>query len=110
VTRDEVTVSGTSIPAGASVNLCIGAANRDPAHFADPDALDLRRGHNKHLSMGSGPHHCVGAALGRMEVRVALEVLLTEWPEFREARPLYTVSFEESLRTRALKNLYVRRA
>lgn len=108
VTREEVTVSGTVIPAGAPVNLCIGAANRDPAHFAEPDTLSLRRDPNKHLSMGAGPHHCIGAALGRMEVRVALEVLLTEWPEFSEARPLYTVSYEESLRTRALKSLYVR--
>lgn len=110
VAREEVTVSGALIPAGATVNLCIGAANRDPAHFAEPDRLSLRRSPNKHLSMGAGPHHCIGAALGRMEVRVALEVLLTRWPKFREARPLYTLSYDESVRTRALKSLYVRRA
>ena len=110
VTREEVTVSGTLIPAGATVNLCIGAANRDHAHFEEPDSISLRRSPNKHLSMGAGPHHCIGAALGRMEVRVALEALLTQWPEFREARPLYTVSYDKSIRTRALEHLFVKRA
>ncbi len=111
VTREDVIVSGTVIPAGETVSLCIAAANRDPAHFAEPDTLSLRRSPNKHLSMGAGPHQCIGAALGRMEMRVALEVLLKEWPEFRETRPLYTVSYcVEALHTRAPKNLYVRRA
>jgi cytochrome P450 len=52
--------------------LCIGAANRDPAEFPDPDRIDIGRERNKHLAFGSGIHACAGMSLGRMEARIAL--------------------------------------
>jgi cytochrome P450 len=53
-----------------------GAANRDPARFADPDALDLQRQDNPHLAFAAGPHYCLGAALARAEVEIALSSML----------------------------------
>jgi cytochrome P450 len=110
VTTEEVELSGRAIPAGASVKLCLGAANRDPKYFAEPDGLSLRRNPNNHLAFAAGPHYCMGAFLARMEARVALETLLTAWPDFGAARPLSTVSYVESIQFRALKNLFVRAA
>ena len=58
--------------AGTYVHLGIGAANRDPAHFPDPDRLDIRRSPNRHLAFGSGIHTCAGNSLARMEAQVAI--------------------------------------
>lgn len=60
------------VPAGAYVHLCIGAANRDPAQFPDPDRLDIRRSPNRHLAFGLGIHACAGMSLARMEARIAI--------------------------------------
>lgn len=88
VTAVEVELSGVRIPAGAPVRLCIGAANRDPAQFADPASFLLPRTPNRHLSFGAGVHRCVGAALARTEVAAALRVLLRVAPHFRPVEPL----------------------
>jgi cytochrome P450 len=74
-TRD-TSLSGTVIPAGAPVQLCLSAANRDPAIFTEPDRLDLRRERRPHLSFGAGPHHCLGASLAREIGPAVLSVLL----------------------------------
>jgi cytochrome P450 len=73
-TRD-TEIGGTKIAAQTYVHLCIGAANRDPAQFADPDRLDIRRHPNRHLAFGSGIHTCAGNSLARMEAQVALQKL-----------------------------------
>jgi cytochrome P450 len=69
-------IAGTTIPAGAMVVCLIGAANRDEQKFPDADEFRIDRETNHHLSFGHGAHHCVGAFLGRMTSRVALESLL----------------------------------
>lgn len=78
---------GRTIRAGATVLGCIGAANRDPAVFAAPDVLDLRRDPNPHLAFGLGTHFCPGAQLSRLEGRAALPALLARFPRLRPAGP-----------------------
>ena len=57
---------------GDYIWLCIGAANRDPEEFPEPDLMDIGREKNRHLAFGSGIHACAGMSLGRMEARIAL--------------------------------------
>lgn len=72
----DVDVGGTMIPEGAQALVHIGAANRDPDAFPDPDRFDIDRQGGRHLGLGHGTHFCVGAALGRVLGRVALEDLV----------------------------------
>ncbi|MDP2261630.1 MAG: cytochrome P450 [Hydrogenophaga sp.] len=76
-------VGGVALPAGALVTLCIGAANRDPAQFPEPEALDIARAPNKHLAFGFGIHQCAGLSLARLEGRVAIGRFLQRFPDFR---------------------------
>ncbi|MDO9290638.1 MAG: cytochrome P450 [Hydrogenophaga sp.] len=76
-------VGGVDLPAGALVTLCIGAANRDPAQFPDPETLDLRRATNKHLAFGFGIHQCAGLSLARLEGRIAIGRFLQRFPDYR---------------------------
>jgi cytochrome P450 len=63
------------------------AANRDPARIAKPNTLDITRADNLHLAFGHGIHHCLGAALARLEGRIALGALLARFPRLRLAVP-----------------------
>jgi len=76
-------VGGVALDEGALVTLCIGAANRDPAQFADPDRLDLRRENNRHLAFGFGIHQCAGLSLARLEGRIAIGRFLRRFPDYR---------------------------
>lgn len=76
-------VGGVAMEAGTYIHVCIGAANRDPAHFPDPDRLDVTRSPNRHLAFGSGIHACAGMSLARMEGRVAIGKLLRRFPNLR---------------------------
>lgn len=76
-------IGGVPVEPGTRVTLCIGAANRDPAVFAEPDRLDLARHPNRHLAFGSGIHQCVGMGLARLEARVALGGFLARFPDYR---------------------------
>lgn len=79
----DVELHGVTIPEGQSVLLLYGAANRDPEVFPDPETFDLTRRPNPHVAFGAGPHFCLGSALARLEIRIALEELLTRLPELR---------------------------
>jgi len=81
-TRD-VRLHGTTIPAGRKVLLLYGAGNRDPRKYGpDADALDVRRRPSQVLSFGQGHHHCLGAAIARLQIAVSLEELLARIPSF----------------------------
>ena len=77
------TVGGVALPEGALITLCIGAANRDPAVYAQPEVLHLRREGNKHLAFGFGPHQCAGLSLARLEGRIAIGRFLQRFPDYR---------------------------
>ncbi|MCU0926128.1 MAG: cytochrome P450 [Hydrogenophaga sp.] len=81
------TVGGVDVAAGTLVTLCIGAANRDPAAFADPETLNLRREGNKHLAFGFGIHQCAGLSLARLEGRIALGRFLQRFERFELSAP-----------------------
>lgn len=79
VTKD-VEFHGQTVPAGSALLIVLGAANRDPERYADPDKFDIHRKVGLHLSFLIGPHYCLGSALARLEGRIALEELLKRWP------------------------------
>ncbi len=77
-----VEVAGVTIPAGTYLTIGIGAANRDPAEFPDPDRLDIAREPNRHLAFGSGPHVCIGLNVARLEGRIAIGRFLARFPDY----------------------------
>jgi cytochrome P450 len=79
---DDVEVYDRTVPAGSTMMFLVGAANRDERHFDDPDRFDIRRNIDKHLTFGYGIHFCLGAALARLEGRVALDEVLQRFPEW----------------------------
>jgi cytochrome P450 len=87
-------IRGVPMPAGTLVLGLLGAANRDPAQFADPDRLDLGRAEPRHLGFGSGIHYCLGASLARLEAQAALGTLLRRFPSLAldEERPVWRPS------------------
>jgi len=78
----DVEYYGQTIPEGSAVLLLVGAANRDERRYPDPDRFDIRRDLSQHLSFGYGPHYCLGAALARLEGRVALDEILNRFPNW----------------------------
>lgn len=82
-TTAPVTLHGTELPSGAQLALCIGAANRDPAHFDEPDSFDIGRMPNRHLAFAAGPHQCVGMSLARLEGTVAIGSFIARFPNYR---------------------------
>ncbi len=80
-------VGGTSLAAGTQIHLCIGAANRDPDQFPEPDRLDVRRSPNRHLAFALGPHQCAGMHVARMEARIAISRFLARFPKYSSAAP-----------------------
>jgi len=81
-------VGGIEMPTGTLVTMCIGAANRDPAQFADPDKFDIARGPNRHLAFGMGIHICAGNSLARMEGIVAIARLFGRFRQVEIAGPV----------------------
>ncbi|MFF0293756.1 cytochrome P450 [Kitasatospora sp. NPDC004614] len=81
------TVGGEPVPRDTGLMLLIGAANRDPRRFPDPDRFDPTRGGGRLLSFGGGPHYCLGAQLARLEAVTALPALLRRFPALAPAGP-----------------------
>ena len=102
-TTVDVEIGGRAIDKGAMVVTVIGAANRDPAHFPEPDRLDLGRVDNRHIAFGFGIHFCLGAPLARLEGQVALGTLARRLPALALAAD--TVEWRESQVLRGLKAL-----
>ncbi len=78
-------IAGVALPPDTLITLCIGAANRDPAQFPDPDRVDVARTPNRHLAFITGIHACAGMWLARMEGRVAIGRLVARFPSLRLA-------------------------
>src|SRR5581483_8333265 len=102
-TTQELTIRGVTIPENSSIYMLIGAANRDPEKFPDPEKLDINRPLTRSLGFGHGIHYCIGAALARLESQVAFETIIRglsnihmtiEKPEFR---PNYSLRGLQSL-------------
>jgi cytochrome P450 len=83
VVTEELEIGGAQMRPGHFVMMLLGAANRDPAQFPEPDRLDLGRHPNQHMSFGRGIHFCLGAPLARVEGQVALGSLVRRFPQLR---------------------------
>jgi len=103
---DDVELGGRAIKRGQAVIAVMGAANRDPARFADPDRLDLERTDNRHLAFGWAAHFCFGAPLARIEGQLAFAALLERLPRLRLATD--QISWRSNLGLRGLTALPVR--
>jgi cytochrome P450 len=103
--RDDVQLGGRSIKRGQAVMAVMGAANRDPERFPDPDRLDLARADNRHLAFGWAAHFCFGAPLARIEGQIAFSALLRRLPNLR-LRP-EPVTWRSNLGLRGLTALPV---
>ncbi len=103
--REDTEVAGVALERGQYLMLLLGAANRDPAVFDDPDALDVTRERNPHLGFGRGIHYCLGAPLARMEAEIILGKLLERFPDIRLAG---TPSRRRQIVLRGLSSLPVR--
>ncbi|MFE6760789.1 cytochrome P450 [Streptomyces sp. NPDC057689] len=106
-TTEAVTLGGTEIPAGVPVLVAIGAANRDPERFPDPDRLDLDRDASAHLGFGHGIHRCLGAPLARAETEIALRAVLDRFPGIRLAVPAEQLTWRHTRLVRGLAALPV---
>lgn len=102
---EDMEIGGKRIEQGQMVSLMLGAANRDPAQFPDPDRLDVARLPNKHLAFGAGPHFCLGAPLARLEARLAFAGLLRRFPKLGLAGD--SPQYREDFNLRGLKALQV---
>ncbi|WP_109482776.1 cytochrome P450 [Paraburkholderia sp. C35] len=83
MTMFDTEIGGVAVTAGTPVTLCIGAANRDPEQFADPDRFDIRRTPNRHLAFGFGIHQCAGLSLARLEARIAIGRFVQRFPSYK---------------------------
>lgn len=106
-TTSEVEVAGVRIPAGELVFASLPAGNRDPDFIASPDVLDISRGAPGHLAFGHGVHHCLGAPLARMEMRIAFPALLRRFPSLALAEPFEDVAYRSFHFIYGLKSLAV---
>ena len=82
ITTQTVSIAAQALDAQTPITLCIGAANRDPEQFPQPDRMDITRSPNRHLAFGSGIHQCVGMSLARLEGSIAIARFLERFPQY----------------------------
>ena len=105
VALEDIEVGGKTIHKHQQALLLLGAANRDPVHFSDPDRLDITRQENPPLTFGHGIHHCLGAPLARVEAQIAINSMLRRMPEIQLATD--QLEWRDMLTLRGLKALPV---
>ena len=106
VAAQELPIGARRVGVGEGLILCLGAANRDPEQFADPDRLDIGRRENRPIAFGHGIHFCLGAPLARIEARIAFATLLRRLPGLRLETDV--LEWEPSLSFRGLARLPVK--
>jgi len=107
ITTADVEVAGVPIPAGQLVFASLPAGNRDPEFIDEPETFDIRRGAPGHLAFGHGVHHCLGAPLARMEMRIAWPALFRRFPDLTLAEDFDHVAFREFHFIYGLRSLQV---
>jgi cytochrome P450 len=107
ITTTAVEIAGAPIPAGELVFVSLPSGNRDPDFIDSPEMLDIRRGAPGHLAFGHGVHHCLGAPLARMEMRIAFPALLRRFPTLALAEDFADVPFRSFHFIYGLKSLEV---
>ena len=107
IATHDLELGGRRIREGQQVVLMLAAANRDPARFAAPDALDLGRDNPRSLAFGHGIHFCVGAALARVEAQIALPALFARFPDLALVRPPAVKDYKPSMVLRGLERMPV---
>ncbi|MFY0529028.1 cytochrome P450 family protein [Archangium gephyra] len=108
IAREDITVSGVTIPRGDLVFAVLASANRDERQFKDPNTLDLGREPNKHVSFGLGIHYCLGAPLARLEGQIAIQTLVNRFPNLRLATPAESLKWRTGVLMRGPKKLPVK--
>jgi cytochrome P450 len=101
----DVVIGDTAIADGSLVLVMLAAADRDPARFDNPDALEVTRTDNPHIAFGRGVHYCLGGPLARLEGRIALDVFLRRFPHFELASRHNPLEYGSSFILRGLKRL-----
>src|SRR5262249_1300655 len=102
---EPVEIGGVAIPAGEAIMPLLGAGNHDPARFAEPDRLDVRRANVEPLSFGGGVHYCLGPALARVEMEIVFRALLESFGTIALDGP--SPRFRDRLTLRGLESLHV---
>jgi hypothetical protein len=104
--KADLEIEGMHLPAGSSIGFMIGAAHRDPRQFEDPDRLDVRRPHLRHLAFGGDAHVCLGITLARLEGQLSITAVTQRFPNLRLMDQ--TPDWGSNFALRGLKTLRVR--
>lgn len=105
IASDDLEIDNQKIQKGETMHLCLGAANRDPAKFLDPDRFNILRQENNHLAFSDGIHYCVGAALARTQAEIAINSLVQKLPNLKLASS--KLEWRKNIALRGLKALPV---
>jgi cytochrome P450 len=102
--KEDVEIGGTVVEKGSGIFVMVGSANRDSAKFENPDAFDITREENDHVTFGEGIHYCLGAPLARLEAAVAFDTMLNRFPQLQlDGHP--KLDYKTSFFIRGLKSL-----